>query len=316
MNSSHKIFVAGHNGMVGSAVVRLFGKTGYDNLLLKPRKELDLRDALVVQQLFQTERPDIVILAAARVGGIQANIDHPAEFLYENLVIQNNIIHQSYLHGVNKICFLGSSCIYPRECAQPMKEEYLLQGPLEPTNEGYAIAKIAGLKMIELYRRQYGIGAVSLMPCNLYGQNDSFDPDHSHVLSALVKKMVDAKIGNASSVSIWGSGKAKREFMHVDDAAAAILYFLDNEIDAAFINIGWGVDISIKDLAWKVARIAGYEGELLWDLSKPDGMLRKCMDVSRMTDSGFSPKISLDEGIKMLIEEYKQSLVRSDGTNT
>jgi len=313
MDRNKKYFVAGHNGMVGSAVVRLLQKKGYENLLLRSRKELDLLDTVAVKEFFETEKPDIVILAAARVGGIQANIDHPAEFLYENLVIQNNIIHQSYVNGVENFCFLGSSCIYPRECIQPMKEEYLLSGPLEPTNEGYAIAKIAGLKMIELYKKQYGFQGVSLMPCNIYGTNDNFDPKHSHVLSALVKKMVDAEANNSPNVTIWGTGAAKREFMHVDDAAEAILFYLDKNIDSTFLNIGWGEDITIKDLAGKIAMIAGYKGELLWDSSKPNGMMRKCMDVSRMKDSGFTPKILLDDGVKMLIDEYKNKVLLHDG---
>ena len=298
--------------MVGSAVVRALRSNGCENLLLKSRVELDLLDSAAVRDFFALEKPDVVILAAARVGGIQANIDHSAEFLYENLVIQNNIIHQAYLNGVEQFCFLGSSCIYPRECVQPMKEEYLFHGPLEPTNEGYAVAKIAGLKMIELYRRQYGFNAVSLMPCNLYGTNDSFDPQHSHVLSALVKKMVDAERNGLPNVSIWGTGQARREFMHVDDAAAAVLYYLEHEIEAPFINVGWGVDISIKQLAEKIAEFSGFQGDLLWDSTKPDGMMRKCMDVSKMMRTGFAPKITLDEGITMLIDEYRQKTVITD----
>jgi len=313
MDFGKKCFIAGHNGMVGSAVVRLLRKRGFENIIFKSHQDLDLKDSMAVKNFFDAEKPEVVILAAARVGGIQANIDHPAEFLYENLVIQNNIIHQSYLNDVQNFCFLGSSCIYPRECNQPMREEYLLTGPLEPTNEGYALAKISGLKMVEFYKRQYGFSGVSLMPCNLYGTNDSFDPQHSHVLSALVKKMVDAEVTHAPSVSVWGTGKAKREFMHVDDAAGAILFYLDNHIDATFVNIGWGADISIKNLAEKIAGFACYKGELIWDSSKPDGMLRKCMEVSKMKDSGFNPKILLDDGIKMLIDEYKQSLTLVKG---
>lgn len=313
MNSKKKYFVAGHNGMVGSAVVRLLRKNGCENLILKSKSELNLLDTIAVKEFFEKEKPDVVILAAARVGGIQANIDHPAEFLYENLAIQNNIIHQSYLNGVEDFCFLGSSCIYPRECEQPMKEEYLLGGPLEPTNEGYAIAKIAGLKLIEFYKKQYGFNGISLMPCNIYGTNDSFDPKHSHVLSALVKKMVDAESVGAPDVTLWGTGEAKREFMHVDDAAEAILFYLDNQIDASFINVGWGIDIPIKELAEKIAKYVNYKGKLLWDTSKPNGMMRKCMDVSKMKNSGFTPEISLDDGINMLIEEYKQKIHPQDG---
>lgn len=306
MDLQKNIFIAGHKGMVGSAIVRLLRKRGYENLILKSRRELDLRDTVAVKEFFDTARPQIVILAAARVGGIQANMDHSAEFLYENLMIQNNVIHHSHLHHVEKFCFLGSSCIYPRECAQPMKEEYLLCGPLEPTNEGYALAKISGLKMVELYRKQYGFPGMSLMPCNLYGTNDSFDPENSHVLSALVKKMVDAAEVDVPGVSVWGSGKAKREFMHVDDAAEAILFFLEKEVSSNLINIGWGEDISIKELAEKIAKLAGYKGVLNWDTSRPDGMLRKCMDVSRMKGYGYFPKITLDAGIQQTIEEYRK----------
>ncbi len=313
MSENTGYFIAGHNGMVGSAVVRLLKNSGAKNLMLKSRSDLDLLDSTAVRLFFESEKPDVVVLAAARVGGIKANIEHSAEFLYENLVIQNNVIHHAYLNGVEKLCFLGSSCIYPRECTQPLKEEYLFHGPLEPTNEGYAVAKIAGLKLVELYRRQYGMQAVSLMPCNLYGTNDSFDPEHSHVLSALVKKIVDAARANAPSVTNWGSGAARREFMHVDDAAAAVVYYLEHIIEAPFINVGWGVDISIKQLAEKISEFSGYEGELLWDSSKPDGMMRKCMDVSKMKNSGFAPKITLDDGIKMLIDEYRQLTTDVEG---
>ena len=297
--------------MLGSAIVRSLRKRGFENLILKSRKEFDLRDAVAVKGLFDGERPEIVILAAARVGGIQANLDHSAEFLFENLMIQCNVIHQSYLHGVEKFCFVGSSCVYPRECSQPMKEEYLLGGPLEPTNEGYALAKISGLKMVELYRRQYGFNGISLMPCNLYGTNDSFDPQHSHVLSALVKKMVDAVDRHMATVTIWGSGIAKREFMHVDDAAEAIPFLMQREDISPLINIGWGEDITIKELAEKIAAFAGFEGNLVWDKSKPDGMPRKCLDVSRMKAHGYFPIISLDEGIEKIIVEYRQTIERS-----
>jgi len=306
MNQTDKIYVAGHNGMVGSAIVRLLKKRGFDNLALRSSKKLDLKDYAAVEHFFETETPDVVILAAARVGGIQANIDYPGEFLYENLAIQNNVIHQSYLHRVKKICFLGSSCIYPNECPQPMKEEYVLTGPLEPTNEGYALAKIAGLKLVQFYRKQYGFNGISVMPCNLYGTNDSFDSLHSHVLSALVKKFVDSVDSGAKNVVIWGTGKARREFMHVDDAAEAILFLMEHYDSPQIINIGWGKDVSIKELTLLIAKKTGFEGELVWDTSKPDGMLRKCMDVSRMKASGYMPKITLEEGVKKTIEEYKE----------
>jgi GDP-L-fucose synthase len=305
MHKSDRIFVAGHNGMVGSAIVRQLKNQGHDNLLLCSHRELDLKDPQAVRDLFMRQKPDIVILAAARVGGIQANLDHPAEFLYENLAIQNSVIHQSFLNGVKKFCFLGSSCIYPRECLQPMKEHYLLTGPLEPTNEGYALAKIAGLKMVEYYRRQYGFNGISVMPCNLYGTNENFDPLHSHVLSALIKKFVDAVDTGVDTVTVWGTGSAKREFMHVDDAAEAILFLLDTYNEPDFVNVGSGVDISIHDLANLIAQQAGYTGAIHWDLSKQDGMPRKCVDISRLRALGYAPKISLEDGIKKTIEEYR-----------
>ena len=262
MNKSDKIYVAGHNGMVGSAIVRLLKKRGFDNLILRTHKELDLIDSNAVKDFFSLAQPDIVIMAAARVGGIQANIEHPAEFLHENLAIQTNIIRNSFLQKAKKVCFLGSSCVYPRECSQPMKEEYLLTGQLEPTNEGYALAKIAGIKMIEYYRRQYGFNGISLIPCNLYGTNDNFDPMHSHVVAALIRKIVDAVDNAEESVSIWGTGKARRELMHVDDAADAIVFFIENEAGPQMINIGWGEDISIEKLTLLVARKAGFTGAI------------------------------------------------------
>jgi GDP-L-fucose synthase len=306
MKKHDRIFVAGHRGLVGSAIVRALEKHGFKNILLRTHKELDLLNTLAVERFFNTERPEVVILAAARVGGIQANIDHPAEFLYENLVIQNNVIHQCYFHKVKKFCFLGSSCIYPRECPQPMKEEYLMTGPLEPTNEGYALAKIAGLKMVEFYCRQYDFPGISVMPCNLYGTNDSFDPVHSHVLSALVRRFVDAAASGTDSVTLWGTGKARREFMHVDDAAEAILFLMEHYDSPQIINLGCGENITIKELACLVARKASFEGAIHWDRSKPDGMLRKCLDISKMKAAGYIPKITLEEGVQKTIEEYKQ----------
>ena len=305
MNQNNKVYIAGHNGMVGSSIVRQFEKRGYDNLILRSSSELDLRDGVAVKDFFDLEQPEVVVLAAARVGGIQANIDHPAEFLFENLMMQSNVIHQSYLHKVEKFCFLGSSCIYPRECPQPMREEYLLTGALEPTNEGYALAKISGLKMVEYYRKQYGFNGISVMPCNIYGTNDSFDPKHSHVLSSLVRRMVDAVDDGNDNVTVWGSGIARREFMHVDDASRAIVELLMTDSEYDLINVGWGSDISIKELADKIAEYAGFEGEIKWDKMKPDGMLLKCMDVSRMKCLGFYPEISLDDGIVKTISEYR-----------
>ncbi|MFM9839135.1 MAG: GDP-L-fucose synthase family protein [Cyclobacteriaceae bacterium] len=304
MDKHSKIYVAGHKGMVGSAVVRILIKEGYQNIIFKDKQEVNLTDDEAVNDFFQTEKPQYVILAAARVGGIQANVNKPGEFLYENLVIQNNVIHSAHLSNVEKLVFLGSSCIYPKECPQPMKEEYLLTGKLEPTNEGYALAKICGLKLIEYYNKQYKFNGISLMPCNLYGTNDSFHPEHSHVLSSMVRKFCDAKEKGVDSVELWGTGIAKREFMHVDDAAKAILFLMINYHEPEFINIGWGKDISIKELAKLIASEVGFEGQIKWDHSKPDGMLRKCMDVSRMYSAGFFPQITLSEGVRSTIREF------------
>ena len=305
MNKNDKIYVAGHTGMVGSAIIKSLEKDGYSNLVFRTSKELNLKDSLKVEKFFELEKPDIVIFAAAKVGGIQANINNPAIFLFDNLLIQNNVIKSALDFNVKKFLFLGSSCIYPKECLQPMKEEYLMTGKLEPTNEGYAIAKITGIKLLEAFNKQYGFDSISLMPCNLYGPNDSFDAENSHVLSALVKKFVDAEIQNLDSVILWGSGNARREFMHVNDMANAVKYFLENYNDTEFINIGPGVDISIKELAVLIASKVGFSGLIKWDISKPDGMLRKCMDVTKMKKNGFSPKISLNDGIIEMIKIYK-----------
>lgn len=291
--------------MVGSATMRLLQQQGFTNLLTAGSKELDLTDQLAVARFFEREKPEIVILCAAKVGGIQANIDNPATFLLDNLQIQNNVMSASLKNGVNKFVFLGSSCIYPKECQQPMKEEYLLTGKLEPTNEGYAIAKIAGIKLLEGLKNQYGFNSISLMPCNLYGPNDSFDLRHSHVLSALVKRFVDACAANTPSITLWGTGVARREFMHVDDMARAILFMLENYDDSQFINIGTGVDISIRELAEMIAALTGYTGKIFWDNSKPDGMLKKCMDVSRMEALGFKPEITLRAGVEQIICIYR-----------
>ncbi len=310
INKDDKIYVAGHNGMVGSAIVRELKARGYSSIVGKSSKELDLRNPLAVQNFFNEEKPDVVILAAAKVGGILANMTQQADFMYDNLAIQNNVIHEANIHKVKKLLFLGSSCIYPKKCKQPMKEEYLLSGKLEPTNEGYAIAKIAGLKMVEYFNRQYGFPGISLMPCNLYGTNDNFDLNHSHVLSALVRKFVDAVDNNQEEVIVLGSGIARREFMHVDDAAVAIVSLLETYNEPEFLNIGTGIDISIKDLANLIAEKAGYTRSIVWDTSKPDGMLLKCMDVSQMKSLGIIPKISLEEGIAKTIKEY--TLVKSE----
>jgi len=303
--SKLKVFVAGSNGMVGSAVVRLLSTNHKYDIIVRNRKELDLLDSIAVSNFFAVEKIDIVILAAAKVGGIQANMTKPGQFLFENLQIQNNVIHQAYLNNVKKLVFLGSSCIYPKECPQPMKEDYILTGKLEPTNEGYAIAKIAGLKMCEVYKKQYGFDSISLMPCNLYGPNDSFDLQHSHVLSALVKRFSDAVANGLDEITLWGTGIAKREFMHVDDLAKALVFLMENYHDAEMINVGTGTDISIKELAELIADKAGFKGTISWDASKPDGMLKKCMDVSKLNALGFKPEITLSDGIDQMINIYK-----------
>ncbi len=306
MKKSDKIFVAGHLGMVGSALVKKLNEKGYTNLILKKRSELDLMIQGDVNDFFLQDKPDLVFFAAAKVGGIQANIDEPYEFLYNNLLIQNNVINAAHKYQVKKFCFIGSSCIYPKGSPQPIKEEYLLQGPLEPTNEGYALAKIAGIKLVQALNKQYGFNAICPMPCNIYGPNDSFHPQHSHVLSALVKKHVDAVESGNSPIEIWGTGIAKREFLHVYDVADAIVFLMETCNTAEVINVGTGYDISIKELAEKIAMHTGYTGKASWDASKPNGMLRKCLDVSKMSNLGFSPKISIDEGIKEMIINYKK----------
>lgn len=304
MNKNEKIYIAGHRGMVGSAIKRMLEQLGYTNLLTISSKELDLRDQTAVASFFKNHKPDYVILAAAYVGGINANMMYPAEFLYGNLLIECNVIHQSYLNGVKKLIFLGSSCIYPKDCLQPMKEEYLMTGKLESTNEAYALAKIAGLKLIQAYKRQYGFESINLIPCNLYGPNDSFDLQHSHVLSALVKRFADAKDTDTQNITLWGTGIARREFMHVDDMAKAVLYMIENYHSTDIINIGCGADVSIKELAEIIASKIKYEGKILWDKTKPDGMLKKCLDVNRMKSLGFQPSITLSEGIDQMIKIY------------
>ena len=303
MDKKAKIYVAGHNGMVGSAIVRALNVLGYTNLLLKTSKELDLRVQSEVHSFFEKEKPEYVFLAAAKVGGIEANNTYRADFLYENLMIQNNVIHQSYVHGVEKLLFLASSCIYPKFAPQPIKEEYLLTGLLEPTNEPYAIAKIAGVKMCENYNRQYGCNFISVMPTNLYGPNDNYDLKSSHVLPALLRKFHEAKLNAAATVEVWGSGTPKREFLHVDDLAKACLHLMETYQGNVSVNIGTGEDISIKDLALMIKEIVGFQGEICWNTSKPDGTPRKLLDVSLIHSLGWKHEIELMEGIKMVYNE-------------
>jgi len=303
LTPSSRIFVAGHGGLVGSAIVRQLKKSGYLNLILTTHAELDLRNQAAVSRFFARQRPEFVFLAAAKVGGILANSTRPAEFLYDNLAIQSNVIHAAWQHGTRKLVFLGSSCIYPQLAPQPIKEEYLLTGPLEPTNEAYAIAKIAGLKLAAAYREQYGFPAVSLMPTNLYGPGDNFDLEKSHVLPALIRRFHEAKIANAPSVTLWGTGTPRREFLHVDDLAAAACFVMEN-YEGGPVNVGVGQDLTIVELARKVARIVGYEGAIRFDPSRPDGTPRKLLDVSRIHALGWRARISFDEGIAATYEWY------------
>ncbi len=297
--------------MVGTSFLKYFRENGYSNILIRDRKELDLRNSVSVSNFFEKEKPDIVFIIAATVGGIKANMERPADFIYDNLMIQNNLIHNAALHKCKKVIFFGSSCIYPRECPQPMKEEYLLNGPLEPTNEGYALAKISGLKMMDYYRKQYGLNGLSVMPSNLYGPGDSFHPEHSHVLSALVKKFEDARLANLPEVMNWGTGSARREFFHVTDLVRSVFFLLEHWKEDSFINVGSGEDVSIRELAEKIAKMVGYVGKISWDPSKPDGMPKKCMDVSKLTRLGFHSNVSLDEGIQNVIVDYRATLVKS-----
>lgn len=304
MEADSRIYVAGHSGLVGSAIVRLLRKKGFSNIIFKTSSELDLRDSYAVNCFFAEQKPEYVFLAAAKVGGINANIKYPADFIFDNLAIQNSVIKACVDYKIKKLCFLGSSCIYPRECQQPIKEEYLLSGPLEPTNEGYALAKIAGLKMVQFFYSQYNLNAICPMPCNLYGPGDSFDLANSHVLSALVRRFVDAKDKGNSTITLWGTGVARREFLHVDDLARAVLFLMDDFELPEIVNIGFGKDISIKELASLIAKKVGFEGNIAWDNSKPDGMLRKCLDTSKINNMGFYPEISLDNGIDQMIDFY------------
>jgi len=304
MDKNSKIYIAGHRGMVGSAIYRKLEKEGYTNIVTRTSGELDLRDYVQVKEFFDLEKPEFVFLAAAKVGGIVANNTYRAEFLFENLQIQNNVIHLSYLNNVKKLMFLGSSCIYPKFAPQPLKEEYLLTGLLEPTNEPYAIAKIAGIKMCDAYRDQYGCNYISVMPTNLYGLNDNYHPQNSHVLPALIRRFHEAKEQNLPEVTIWGTGSPKREFLFADDLAEACYYLMLNYDESGLINIGTGEDVSIKELAIMVKEIIGFDGEINFDLSKPDGTPRKLMDVSKLHEKGWKHKIELNEGIRLAYHDF------------
>jgi len=299
-----KIYIAGHRGMVGSAIYRKLQEKGFYNFVLKTSKELDLRNQQAVSDFFQVQKPDYVFLAAAKVGGIIANSTYRADFLYENLAIQNNVIHSAYETGVKKLMFLGSSCIYPKLAPQPLKEEYLLSGFLEETNEPYAIAKIAGIKLCEAYRMQYGCDFISVMPTNLYGPNDNYDLENSHVLPAMIRKFHEAKESKNESVTLWGTGSPMREFLHADDLAEACAYLMENYSEPQFINVGTGIDITIKELAETVSKIVGFEGRLVWDTTKPNGTPRKLMDVSKLHEQGWKHTIDLQEGISLAYQDF------------
>jgi len=307
MEKNSKIYLAGHQGLVGSAILRKLRDEGYKNLVLKTKEQVDLLNQRATADFFAAEKPEYVFLAAAKVGGILANNTYPAQFIYENLQIQNNLIQQSYLNGVKKLLFLGSSCIYPRACPQPIKEEYLLTGPLEPTNEPYAIAKIAGIKMCQSYNRQYGANFIAVMPTNLYGPNDNFSSGDSHVLPALIRRFHEGKIKNSPAVTVWGTGKARREFLLVDDLADACVFLMNKYDESEIINIGAGVDITIKELAELIKNITGFKGEINWDEAKPDGTPRKLLDVAKLHRLGWRHQINLEQGIKMTYAWFLKS---------
>lgn len=309
MEKDAKIFVAGHHGLVGSAIVRILKEKGFHNLILKTHQELDLLRQLDVENFFEKERPEYVFLAAAKVGGINANNTYPAEFIYNNLMIETNIIHSAYKSHVKKLLFLGSSCIYPKFAPQPMREEHLLTGPLEPTNEAYAIAKIAGIELCKFYRKQYGCDFISIMPTNLYGINDNFDLETSHVMPALIRKFHEAKIKNQKEVIMWGTGKPRREFLYVDDCAEACIHLMNNYSDEIHVNVGTGKDIELGELANMIKKIVGYTGEIINDISKPDGTPQKLLNIDLITSTGWKYKVDLEEGIKKVYEWYIQNNV-------
>lgn len=307
MDKDSLIYVAGHRGLVGSAICRALIRGGYENLLTRTHAELDLCNQAAVKDFFTQYKPDIVVLAAAKVGGIHANATYPAEFIYENLQIQNNVIDSAYRNGCKKLLFLGSSCIYPKMCPQPIKEEYLLTGPLEPTNDAYALAKIAGIKMCQAYRKQYGFDAISAMPTNLYGPGDNYHPENSHVIPALIRRFHEAKEKKVPQVAIWGSGTPRREFLYVDDMAEACIFLLENYSDFEHINVGCGSDISIMDAARLIARAVGFEGSIDTDPTKPDGTPRKLMDCSKLFSMGWQPRVGLEEGLRGAYKVFLQS---------
>lgn len=308
MNKFDKIYIAGHRGMVGSAIFRNLKNNGFENIITKTSAELDLRTQEAVNEFFEVERPDYVFLAAAKVGGIHANNTYRGEFLYENLMIQNNVIHSAYATKVKKLLFLGSSCIYPKLAPQPLKEEYLLSGPLEYTNEPYAIAKIAGIKLCDAYRDQYGCNFISVMPTNLYGPNDNYDLQNAHVLPTFIRKFHEAKLSGAKEVVIWGSGTPRREFLHADDLADACIYLMHHYNESGLVNIGTGIDLTITELALMVKDVVGFEGMLTYDASKPDGTPRKLLDVSRLSALGWNYKIKLRQGLEMVYKDYQSSV--------
>jgi GDP-L-fucose synthase len=311
LNHEAKIYVAGHGGLVGAAVVRALRQQGYGNLVVRTHREVDLTEQAAVRGFFERERPQAVVMAAARVGGIHANNSRPAEFIRDNLLIQDNVIDSAHRAGVQKFVFLGSSCIYPKLAPQPIKEDYLLTGPLEPTNEWYAVAKIAGLKMCQAYRRQYGFNAISLMPTNLYGPGDNFDLQNSHVLPALIRRFHEAQQRGDTAMSVWGTGTPRREFLHVDDLADAVVYLLETYDEEPIVNIGWGEDVTIRELAEIVAAVAGFQGRLVFDSSKPDGTPRKLLDTSRLTSLGWKPKITLRAGIEQTYAWFKENVAEA-----
>jgi len=305
MHTNDKIYVAGHNGLVGSAIVRTLRENGYKNIVCRSRKELDLTKESAVENFFHKEKPDYVFLAAARCGGIKDNMNYPVHFLEDNLRIQNNILHHAYISAVKKLMFLGSACIYPKECQQPIKEEYLLSGYLEPTNEAYSLAKIAGIKLCQAYRKQYGCNFISVQPSNVYGPKDNYDPESSHVIAGLINRFYVAKKRNQKEVVCWGSGSARREFIFVDDLADALIFLMKNYDDNDIINVGVGRDISIKELVAHIVDVVEYNGVISWDLSKPEGMKQRLLDTTKLKNLGWEPKTSFDEGLKLAYEYFK-----------